>query len=477
MEMLYHPSMDPFPFIDLDRAAAASLVEQLHRGIGSAIRDGRLAPGTRLPSWRDLAAQLGIARGTVRLVYERLADEQLVVASGPAGTHVSDHPPAQAPASRPPDRSPLPDMFPDYATPPAVFQMGVPAQDAFPAKLWSRMLVQAARSVAAAPVSYPDPRGDPVLREVLAAYLALARGMTCSPSQVIVTAGYAGALGLAIRALGLEGTVAWMEEPGFPITRMALKLARITPVPVRVDADGLDAASGIAAAPDAALVVVTPGQQAPLGVPMSLARRHALLHWAARAGGWIIEDDYLSELQLRCRAAPALASLDRAGRVVHVGSFSKTISPALRLGFLVAPAGLETHFAEVAACLAPSPGPVVQHAVAAFIREGHYLRHLRRMKRLYSARRDALLSQMRSTVRDPCSVEPMMGLGVALRLPGTVADVQLAEQALPLGLAPVPLSMFYAGPNVRKGLLLGVSNISQVRLATDCTQLARLAGE
>ena len=345
--------MDPFLQIDLDRAAKASLATQIHRGIGSAIRAGRLPSGARLPSWRDLAAQLGVARGTVRLAYERLADEQLVVSSGPAGTHVAEQPPlAQAVQARP-DRPPLPGMFPDYATPPAVFRMGVPAQDAFPAKLWSRMMVRAARGVAAAPVSYPDPRGDPALREVLAAYLAIGRGLACSPSQIIVTAGYAGALGLVIRALNLEGATAWMEEPGFPITRTALALARVTPVPVRVDADGLDVADGIAVAPGAAMAIVTAGQQAPLGVTTSLPRRRALLAWAERAGAWVIKDDYLSELQLQGRAAPALASLDRAGRVIHLGSFSKTISPALRVGFLVAPPNVAPQVAEVAACLAP----------------------------------------------------------------------------------------------------------------------------
>ena len=162
---------------------------------------------------------------------------------------------------------------------------------------------------------------------------------------------------------------------------------------VPVDADGIDVDYGLHHAPDGALVVVNPGQQAPLGSTLSLARRLRLLDWAAQEGVWVIEEDYLSELQLKGRATPALASLDRTGRVIHIGSFSKTISPTLRLGFLVAPLPLASRFAEVAVCLAPPPGPSVQLAIAVFLREGHYTRHLRRTKRVYAAQRDALIKQ------------------------------------------------------------------------------------
>ena len=193
-------------------------------------------------------------------------------------------------------------------------------------------------------MTYPDPRGDPELRKEIAAYLGLARGIRCSPSQVFVTGGFSGALGLAIRGLQLERMEAWMEDPGFPLTRTALGLAGMTVTAVPVDAEGLDVAAGVRTAAGARLAVVTPGQQAPLGMTMSLPRRLALLAWARRNDAWIIEDDYLSELQLKGRAAPALASLDHGGRVLHIGSFSKTISPALRLGFMVVPPELGRRF-------------------------------------------------------------------------------------------------------------------------------------
>jgi GntR family transcriptional regulator/MocR family aminotransferase len=195
-----------------------------------------------------------------------------------------------------------------------------------------------------------------------------------------------------------------MEDPGFPLTRTALGLAGLTVIPVPVDSEGLDIAAGVRIAASATLAVVTPGQQAPLGMTMSLPRRLALLAWARRNDAWIIEDDYLSELQLKGPAAPALASLDHGGRVLHIGSFSKTISPALRLGFLVVPPEMAHRFADLAACLAPAPTAPVQRAVAEFLREGHYLRHLRRMKRLYAARREALVRCLEEVASDAIKV-------------------------------------------------------------------------
>ena len=356
---LYHRAMAALP-IKLDRARRTPLAAQIYWAIREAIETGRLASGARLPSWRDLAAQLGVSRGTVRVAYERLIDEQFAIGLGAAGTRVAERP---SPSSTPdwsPEAPPLPDLFHDFGTAPLAFQMGVPSQDAFPFKLWSRILTREARRAAAAPVGYPDPRGDPELRKEIAAYLGIARGIRCNPSQVLVTAGFSGALGLAIRGLQLEGMEAWMEDPGFPLTRTALGLAGMTVTAVPVDAEGLDIAAGVRSAA-AALAVVTPGQQAPLGMTMSLPRRLALLEWARRNDAWIIEDDYLSELQLKGRAAPALASLDHGGRVLHIGSFSKTISPALRLGFLVVPPEMAPRFGD-ARCL---PGAGAGRARAA----------------------------------------------------------------------------------------------------------------
>jgi GntR family transcriptional regulator / MocR family aminotransferase len=349
----------------------------------------------------------------------------------------------------------------------------VPSQDAFPVKLWSTILGRAARQAAASPVTYPDPRGEPDLRKEIAAYLAIARGIRCTPSQVFITAGFSGALGLAVRGLELEGEQAWMEDPGFPLTRAALQLGGMTVTPVPVDLEGIDIAVGVKTTSTASLAVVAPGQQAPLGMTMSLPRRLALLAWAQRNGGWIIEDDYLSELQLKGRAAPALASLDHGGRVLHIGSFSKTISPALRLGFLVVPPKLGRRFADLAACLAPAPS--APRAVAQFLREGHYLRHLRRMKRLYASRRESLLRSLGEVASGSMSVKATAGLAVVVLMPKVTSDVDIASRALRFGLAPSPLSPWYMQSPSQRGLLLGVTNLDERRLPADCRRLAELA--
>lgn len=459
--------------LELDRTAKTPLVEQIRDGISNAIETGVLASGARLPSWQDLAAQLGVARGTVRLAYEKLSAAQLIVASRATGTRVAARPSGAVRLDQPPDRGSFMELYQELTTRPGIFRMGVPAPEAFPAKLFARIRARAVRAESSAAPAYPDPRGEAELRREIAAYLAIARRIDCAPSQIVVTGGFNSGLGLALRVLGLEGRKAWMEDPGFPFTRRGLELAGLSLAPIPVDVAGLDVEHGLRHAPDAALVVVTPGQQAPLGSTMAPARRRRLLDWAAQEKSWVIEDDYLSELQLTGRAAPALASIDRAGRVIYIGSYSKTISPALRLGFLVAPVPLASRFAEVAACLAPAPGPAVQLATAEFMREGHYMRHLRRTKRLYTAQRDALLTCLRP--RAEASVGG--GLAVVLRLPDGAPDLAIAKDALAVGLAPTPLSLWYASmASAQPGLLLGIATAPQKLVAAACDRLYEIIG-
>lgn len=457
--------------LKLDRTAETSLAEQIRIGVTAAIDSGVLAPGARLPSWLDLAAQLGVARGTVKTAYERLADKQLVVSSRSGGTRVADRPAKRAAPDPSRTADALPQLYQDFLSGTSVFQNGVPASDSFPVALFARLRAQAARAEVAAPLIYPDPRGEPELRREIAAHLALSRGIECRPSQIFITAGFSGALGVALRVLQPEGRSAWVENPGFPPSRKALEIARLAPVPIPVDDEGIDVAHGMQHAPDAALALVTPGQQAPTGVPLSLARRIQLIDWATRSGAWIIEDDYLGELQLKRRAAPALASLDSSGRVVHIGSFSKTISPTLRLGFVVVPPALGPRFAEAALCLAPAPGPAVQWATAEFMRDGHYMRHLRRMKRVYAGRSAALLAMVQSM---GYPARPA-GLGVLLWLPEEARDSVIAREALAFGLAPSPLSAWFSPAGIqRPGLLLGVATTPEAHLPVACDRLRQL---
>jgi GntR family transcriptional regulator / MocR family aminotransferase len=455
----------------LDRQAATSLSDQIGNGLRNAIRDGRLAAGTRLPSWRDLASQLGVARGTVRVAYERLVDEQLLVAAGAAGTRVAQGlrplPAAPAPqqaAATQPTAPALPS-----ANLPLVFRMAVPPQDVFPAKVWTRIMGRAARSITG--LAFPDEAGESALRAEIAAYLAIARGLACSPAQVFVTHGYAAALALACQGLALHGGTAWVEDPGYPMAREALRSLGLSVASVAVDAEGFDTVRAMAVAPRATLAVVTAGQQAPLGVTLSLQRRHALLAWAERTQGWIVEDDYLGELQLRGRAAPSLASLGAGDRVLHIGTFSKAMGPGLRIGFLVVPPAWADRFATTAFAMRPAPAPWVQKAMAEFMRGGHYLRHLRRMRRVTVLRRDAVMAALS---RLSCE-HHAAGLSVLLRLPDKVSDEAVARQANRLGLAPTPLSPWYAAPAPgHAGLLLGVTNVPEARAQALCRTLVGL---
>ncbi|GKQ49567.1 PLP-dependent aminotransferase family protein [Bradyrhizobium sp. Ce-3] len=456
----------PLP-ITLDRSAKTPLSEQIRKAIAVAIDNGVLVPGARLPSWLDLAAQLGVARGTVRAAYDKLADAQHIVSSKTNGTTVARRPSKAAKPDTPVMPGSVAEMFQDLSGQ-GHFRMGVPAQDVLPAKLLARIRARAVRAELSAVSRTNDLRGEIELRREIAAHLAIARGLECSPAQIVITSGFSGGLGLALRVLGLEGRRAWMEDPGFPLTRKGLELARLALAPIPVDANGIDVEYGLKHAPDAALAVVTPGQQAPLGPPLSAKRRAQLLDWAAQSGAWIIEDDYLGELQLAGRAAPALASLDRNGCVIHLGSFSKTISPTLRLGFLVAPEPLAAQFADVATCLAPAPGPAVQLSTAEFMRDGHYIRHLRRTKRAYCERRDALTAALGSWSNDV----RVAGLAVMLALPDKTDDVAIARQALAHGLAPAPLSPWYASPQRgQPGLLLGIATAPDRGVQAACKHL------
>ena len=455
--------------IELDRTAKVSLTEQIRLSISRAIESGLLGPGARLPSWQGLAEHLGVSRGTVKVAYERLSDSQMIETFGARGTRVAPRPQVAAAKPAAPQPGAFMRTYQELTAGPAIFQLGVPALEGLPEKLFAR--ARSSNLLKTGPFSsllYPDPTGELELRREIAGYLSISRNLQCIPEQVFITSGYSAGLGLALRVLGLDGKKVWMEEPGFPFARKGLELARLRIVPVPVDAEGLNVDYGIEHAADAALAVVTPGQQAPLGPTLSLRRRLQLLEWAASSGAWIIEDDYLSELQLAGKPTPALASLDEGNRVIHIGSFSKTVSPALRLGFIVAPPELANTFAEIAATLAPAPSPVIQLATARFMRDGHYIRRVRRLKRLYSVQHDALCEQLR--MRDAEWVNA--GLSVLLRLPEGAPDVQIFREATTAGMAPSPLSAWYATPSrTLRGLLLGVATAPEQYVAGACRRL------
>lgn len=457
--------------LTIDRDARISLSEQIRLGITEAIMSGMLQPGARLPSWIDLATQLGVSRGTVKAAYERLSDEQLVEMSRARGTCVVDNLPVSSLTHAVPESAPTSELYQDFLFPTGDFQMGIPASDVFPVPLLSRLFASSARKVMSLRQAYCDPRGENELRREIAGQLTLSRGIKCHSSQVFVTTGFTGGLGLVLHTLSLQGKKAWVENPGFPPARKALALAGLTTVPVPVDSQGMDIDYGIRHAPDASIALVTPGQQAPLGMTLPLERRNKLLGWANERGSWIVEDDYLGELQLSRRAAPSLASQDTFDRVIHIGSFSKTISPCLRLGFVVVPPQLVEAVSDVAACLSPAPDPAIQLAVLAFLNGGHFLRHLRKMKRVYQTRSHELARIMENFGYKT----HIHGLSVLIDLPDGAQDKAIAHYAYNYGLAPSPLSAWYLpDTSSRAGLLLGVSGKEGELLLQACQRLDRL---
>ncbi|MFB4269431.1 PLP-dependent aminotransferase family protein [Nonomuraea sp. GTA35] len=360
------------------------LAAQVYRQLLDAILDGRLREGERLPPTRELARRLDISRNTVALAYDRLVADGFLVGRAGAGTFVSGEPVRGRAAPKGVAR-PRP-VWQGLAPPPRMaparydFRVGVPDARLFPMETWRRLVARELRTSVA---GYGDPAGHEPLRAAISRHIGLSRSVHASPADVLITNGAQQALDLIGRVLIEPGTVVAVEEPGYPPARLLFRSlgARVASVPV--DAEGID----VRAIPGAAKVVyVTPSHQFPLGTPMSLARRAALLAWAERRRAVVIEDDYDSEFRFGERPLEPLQSLDRAGRVIYVGSFSKTLLPMLRLGFLVAPASLAPALA-AARYLSDWHGEVPkQAALARFIDEGLLARHIRKATREYAAR-------------------------------------------------------------------------------------------
>jgi GntR family transcriptional regulator / MocR family aminotransferase len=462
--------------IILDTSEKDPLFLQIAARVRSAIAVGHLLPGAKLPSSRALAAQLAIARGTVDAAYALLAGEGAIETRRPSGTMVSGPPGRRIEVA---EQSPF--LFPTATSTeppgPLPFQMGLPALDAFPRKLWSNLTVQAARSLQPTDLATANPAGAPDLRQAVASYLGVARGIKCSPDQVLITGGYQGALALVRSVLVRSGDPVWIEDPGYQMTRLALETAGARVVPVRVDAEGLRVAAGVNAAPKAKLVVVTPTHQCPTGVALSLPRRLELLAWAGEAGSWILEDDYDSEFRYVGRPLPSLKSLDRGQRVLYAGSFSKVLFPALRLGYLVVPPELSKAFLRASRLLTSGQPVLEQKVVAAFMRNGHFARHIRKMRMLYAERRRCLAAAMEAGFGARAIVELASGgMHLLARFPGAADDSVLAKRAAAAGLAPSALSPLTMAHDAGQGLLLSFTNVAPADANVLVSRLAAVIG-
>jgi GntR family transcriptional regulator/MocR family aminotransferase len=334
----------------------------------------------------------------------------------------------------------------------------LPALDAFPRKLWSALTAKAARAITEADLAYPDVCGSMALRQEIVAYLGLARGVVCTPHQVLVTTGYQGALTLVRQALLRPGDAVWMEDPGHPPAFQAMEIGGASLVPVPVDAEGMRVAAGIIAAPKGRLAVVTPTHQSPLGMSMSLPRRLALLAWAEDARAWVLEDDYNAEFRYTGPIPRSLKSLDRGERVVFAGSFSKTLFPGLRIGYLVVPDALVETMTRAARLITRGPPLLEQSVTAAFMAGGHFARHVKRMRGLYRRRRAALAAALAGHFPVELAAG---GMHLLIRLPNGVDDGDAARRALAAGLAPTSLSGLSIAHHSGHGLLLSFTNVRE----------------
>jgi GntR family transcriptional regulator/MocR family aminotransferase len=448
------------------------LYRQICEHMRAAIRTGQLRPGDRVPSTRDLAAQFSTARGTVDTAYAILAGEGYFIGRGAAGTIVNTELDRRAVAGAASQQRPRSRTEPPPKNAPRPLQMGLPALDAFPRKLWSRLVARHARAFAPSDMAYPEPSGYPPLREAIAVYLATSRGVRCTAGQILITNGYQDALNLAASVLLRPGDKIWVEDPGYPPTAEALKATGAALVPIRVDAEGVRVSEGVARARRARLAVVTPSHQSPLGVALSLPRRLALLSWASGAGAWIIEDDYDSEFRYVGRPLPALKSLDQDERVLYVGTFSKVLYPGLRLGYLVVPESLIDVFIRSIRMRHLGHGTLEQRVVADFMAAGHFARHFKRMRALYGARRRTLADSLSQVFGDRITVELRPGgMHLIVRLARGLHDVELASLAQACGFAVEALSRRAMTHECGQGLLLGFTNVAESDARDVCERL------
>src|SRR5215217_2928321 len=479
----------------LDAASGGSLQTQLVEALRAAIVAGRLGPGMRLVSTRALAEQLDLSRNTVLNAYSRLLSEGYLEGQSGSGAYVAKELPERLHASRharaqvaAPKHTPgisqrglavarLTDLriaAPGIPASRMAFRMGTPSVDAFPSDLWGRLLHTRWRRSWGDLLKRAEPAGHGPLRRAVADYLATSRGVRCVPEQVIIVNGAQQAMSLAAQVLLDPGDAAWVEDPGYFASRGALVAAGATLVPVPVDAEGLDVEAGMRLRPDARLAIVTPAHHFPLGVAMSEARRQALLAWAARSDAWIVEDDYDSEFRYVGRPLPALQGLSPDARVIYIGTSSKVVSPALRVGYLVVPESLVEAFS-AARRFADGHTPIVEQAVLAdFLDGGHFSRHVRRMRVLYGDRQEALVEAARRELRGLLDVSPLhTGMHLVGWLPEGVDDRQASARGIEAGVMTQPLSAFRTRSTGPGALLLGYACVPEKEIAEGVRLLAR----
>ncbi|WP_110969813.1 MocR-like pyridoxine biosynthesis transcription factor PdxR [Pseudomonas huaxiensis] len=492
--------------IVLDRRQGLS--RQLYQALRARVLDGRLGSGARLPASRDMAAILGLSRNSVVRAYDQLYAEGFIESRVGDGTYVSHLPKLSTKVSTRLSRglsTALSTISPENTVdssskvihtdalfrlenhhlptprsgPPRAFRVGVPAFDLFPFEVWAKLQAGFWRNPDADSLGYGDPAGEPMLRELIAAYLRRSRGLSCTPEQIVITTGAQQAISLCAQLLLEPGAGVAVENPGYRAAACAFALTGATMHGVAVDNEGLDC-NALAALSDCRLAYVTPSHQYPTGVVMSLARRLELLAWAERNERWIVEDDYDGEYRYSGAPLAPLAALDRSGRVLYVGTFSKVAFPALRLGYLVLPRQLVEPFSRCRALMVRHSEVGTQTVMAQFMAQGHFQRHIRRMRRAALSRRNALQAGWPVDIPGVGELPEMVaGLHVKVAVDNFEREQWLVERALEVGVEINPLSDYWlpetpASVDKGAGLVLGFAAVGEAGIAQALGKLRKV---
>lgn len=421
----------------------------LYRSLRGLIESGQMKPGDKLPTTRDIAKRFGVSRGAAVAAYEMLVADGFAEARVGAGTYVAEAVPLVQAAPEAPAvveaevQAPLPGT------------LGCSTADEATLRIFRMLMNRHLTQPSARHFHYNDPAGSYALRVEVAAYLKAARGVVCEPDQVIMTAGTQQGLDLAVRTLLKPGDPVWIEDPCYAAARELFEGAGLSVTPVPVDGEGVDVALGIAARPEAKAVYVTPSHQYPLGVTLSMARRLALIDWAREANAYIIEDDYDSEFRFAGPPLSALQGIDGEGRVIYLGTFSKTLLPGFRFGYLVVPRHLRERVLTIRRLTDRFPSTLAEDALTEFLRDGHFSAHIKRARKRVKAARDALVEALRD---GPFQISaPEQGLHLVAELAPGTDDVALARQAREVGFGTKALSPLYQAQSGRRGLVIGFS--------------------
>jgi len=475
---------------EVDRAADAPVFRQVYLQLRSAILSGALRPATKLPSTRELATQLGISRSAAVAAFEQLLAEGYAFGKKGAGTFVASDLPEPFDAMRGRKKRPASVPKPiassrelgDFVDVTAQsderpFNLGRTLIDARTAELWRKLNARTLRSFGGHHLGYGDPQGMIELRRSVCDYLRAARAVRCEPEQVLITAGTQQVIDIVARVMQGPDKEVWVEDPGYPLTRLALVAAGATVCPVPVDRHGINVTEGIRRAPKARAVFVTPSHQFPTGVVLSMARRLELLAWARESGAWIVEDDYASEFRYGGRPLASLQGLDEAERVIYIGTLNKALFPGLRLGYAVLPPPLVRTFVTARYLMDRQPSTLCQAVVAAFMEEGHFASHIRRMRDKYRNQRDALVAALRRRLGDHLTVDPPdQGMHLVAYTRRGISDVGIERAAREHEIVVRAMSRLHIEAPRQSGLMLGFSGYPHQSIAPAITRLARAFG-